>query len=465
MKFSVLLTLIGLLTLNACQYLGANATSSTSEANMLGVADAPLPIIIFAGERHSSALVEKFPTKSAGKNNQATWQVHFKNAKQSQLFSRDQFTDQASLQLPDGTVRLATAAKDAKHDALALSYQDTWFSSVYFSGGKPLNLTPFIEQGVLSFDINLESIKSSALDLVVSCGEGCSSKLRLREWALAHEAKGWQHLAIPMQCFAQAGADFSDVSQPFNLEAGGKGQFSVANIRYSVAEQGNFTCPQLSELSTTPATLNEHWAIDWWLPRHQEKVALAQQGNIDLLMIGDSITHGWDNKGAGLATWQQHFGDINSLNIGFGGDRTENVLWRLAHQGVDGISPKLAVIMIGTNNTGHRMEQPHYIAKGVHEIVTELKQQLPNTKLLLLGIFPRGELPTDKLRINNNSTNQLLANIAQQQQILYADINQHFLTDQGELTTEIMPDLLHPNKKGYEIWAQALTPYIDQYVR
>jgi len=436
---------------------------------MLGVADAPLPIIIFSGVHSAPAFSTVPSTKSSAKSpdnyNQDTWQVNIKSAEQSQLFSPKQLIEQASLQLSDGTVHIAAAEKAAKHDALTLSYQDTWFSSVYFTGGKPLNLMPFIKQGVLSFDIKLESIKHSALDLVVSCGEGCSSKLRLREWALAHEAQGWQHLAIPMQCFVQAGADFSEISQPFNLEAGGKGQFSLANIRYSAVEQGNFSCLPLSELSTTPATLNEYWSKDWWLPRHQEKVSIAQQGNIDLLMIGDSITHGWDNKGAGLATWQQHFGDIKSLNIGFGGDRTENVLWRLAHQGVEGISPKLAVIMIGTNNTGHRMEQPQYIAKGVHEIVTELKLRLPNTKLLLLAIFPRGGLPTDELRINNTNTNRLLANLAQQQQILYADINQDFLTEQGELLTEIMPDLLHPNNTGYEIWAQALTPYINHYVR
>ena len=385
------------------------------------------------------------------------WQVLFKNPEQELALNG------TMAELTDGTVRLTKSDKNSKADALTFNYQNTWFSSLTFAGGKPLNLSEYIEQGVVSFDIKIDDIKNSALDLVINCGDNCNSKVRLREWAINKEAQGWQQLIIPLQCFNQSGADFSKVAQPFSLEAGGKGQLAIANIQFKNQGQGNFNCPDLDKLSILPEMLNEYWAVDWWLPRHQEKVALAKQGNIDLLMIGDSITHGWENEG--LTIWQQYFSDINTLNIGFGGDRTENVLWRLAHDTVTGISPKLAVIMIGTNNTGHRFEKPQNIANGVQAIVQQLKRRLPKTKILLLAIFPRGATAKDKLRINNEQANNLLAQVAQAEQILFADFNAKFLTEDGELLTTVMPDLLHPNAKGYDIWAQSLLPYFNQYLK
>lgn len=386
------------------------------------------------------------------------WNTYIKGPEKDQILSG------SFAQLTDGKVKVITSDKDIQEDALTFSYQDTWLSGLFFSGGKPLNLNNFIDQGVVSFDIRLDDIQGSALDLIIDCGQHCTSKVRLREWAMAQQGKGWQHLSIPMQCFVQDGADFSKVARPFSLEAGGKGQFAIANVEFKLKGETNFTCPALSQLAVTPAMLTEYWASDWWLARHNEKVSLAQQGNIDLLMIGDSITHNWEND-EGKSVWQKHFSDIRALNIGFGGDRTENVLWRLAHETLAGISPKLAVVMIGTNNTGHRMEQPQYIAKGVSEIITQLKQRLPKTKILLLAIFPRGAWPNDELRVNNEKTNQLLEQIAVQQQILFANFNGEFLTESGELSTKIMPDLLHPNPLGYEIWAQQLTPFVNQYVR
>lgn len=389
----------------------------------------------------------------------ASWQVLIKNPDHELVLNG------ALAELKDGNVRLTTSTKSSKADALTFKYQNTWFSSLTFTGGKPLNLTDYMEQGVVSFDIKVDDIKNSALDLVISCGDNCNSKVRLREWAINKESQGWQHLVIPMQCFNQSGADFSKVDKPFNLEAGGKGLLTIANIQYKSHGDTNFNCPNLDKLSILPEMLNEYWAVDWWLPRHQEKVALAKQGNIDLLMIGDSITHGWEKENEGLTTWQKYFSDINTLNIGFGGDRTENVLWRLAHDTVNGISPKLAVIMIGTNNTGHRFDKPKNIANGVQAIVKQLKHRLPETKILLLAIFPRGATATDKLRINNHRANELLVKIAEEEQILFADFNSKFLTEDGKLSTTVMPDLLHPNAKGYDIWAKSLIPYFNQYLK
>ncbi|HEA17491.1 MAG TPA: glycoside hydrolase family 3 protein [Pseudoalteromonas prydzensis] len=386
------------------------------------------------------------------------WHVVIKSPDSEQLLSG------AFAELTDGKVKVTTSDKDVQEDALTFSYQDTWFSSLYLSHGKALNLAPFVKQGAVTFDIRIDDIKKSALDLVIDCGASCRSKLSLKTWALAQQGKGWQHLSIPLRCFEQAGADFSQVNSPFSLEAGGKGQLAVANIQFKLHEEGNFSCPDIARAAVTPAKLNAYWAEDWWLPRHEEKVAAAKKGDIELLMLGDSITHNWENE-QGKPVWQQHFADIKTLNLGFGGDRTENVLWRLKHGEVEGIAPKLAVVMIGTNNTGHRMENPTYIANGVNAIITELKQRLANTKILLLAIFPRGADANDELRLNNQRANVELEKVAKQQGILFSNINNHFLTATGELSRDIMPDYLHPNGQGYEIWAEQLTPYIKQYIK
>lgn len=219
--------------------------------------------------------------------------------------------------------------------------------------------------------------------------------------------------------------------------------------------------PTAMELATTPAPLEESWSVEWWIPRHEEKLAARHPG-VELAMIGDSITHGWEDPGK--AVWERHFGAIDSLNLGFSGDRTENVLWRLEHGEVEGLSPRLVVMMIGTNNTGHRMDSPDAIAAGVRKILGELKTRLPDTPVLLLAIFPRGDTPEDPMRINNAEANRLLVKLAEETGVNFADFNAGFLTEAGVLEVDIMPDLLHPNEAGYEIWARQLEPWVAKFV-
>ena len=219
--------------------------------------------------------------------------------------------------------------------------------------------------------------------------------------------------------------------------------------------------PTSLQLATTPAPLEESWSVEWWIPRHEGKLAARDPG-IDLVMIGDSITHGWEDPGK--AVWERHFAAVDTLNLGFSGDRTENVLWRLEQGEVDGLDPGLVVMMIGTNNTGHRMDPPEVIAAGIRKILGELETRLPGTPVLLLAIFPRGETPDDPMRVNNEQTNRLLEELAAEAGVEYADFNAGFLTDSGVLEAGIMPDLLHPNEAGYEIWAAQLEPWLARYV-
>ena len=193
-----------------------------------------------------------------------------------------------------------------------------------------------------------------------------------------------------------------------------------------------------------------------WMQRHEGFNTRVKEGNVDLLMIGDSITHGWE--GSGREVWQKYYGKRNAVNLGIGGDRTQHVLWRLENGNIEGLSPKLAVLMIGTNNCGSNT--PEEIAEGVDAIVKKLRKELPQMKVLVLAIFPRGEDDTHRGRQVNMKANELIAKQADGQMVHFLDINAAFLTDDRILTREVMPDLLHPREKGYGIWAEAMEPAI-----
>lgn len=224
----------------------------------------------------------------------------------------------------------------------------------------------------------------------------------------------------------------------------------------SVAAQ---TCPADAP-ALTPATLQEEWAVEWWMPRHEAKLNEEGRENAKLLFIGDSITHGWENTGKKL--WDEYYAPHGAYNIGYSGDRTENVLWRFEYGELDGINPELAILMIGTNNTGHRQDPPECTAKGIEMILDELENRLPDTEVLLLAIFPREASPDGELRQLNNHINEKIARFAERKRVHYLNINNTFLDENGALSEEIMPDLLHPNEYGYQLWAEAMQPKIEQ---
>ena len=213
--------------------------------------------------------------------------------------------------------------------------------------------------------------------------------------------------------------------------------------------------------ATTPEVQTAKWAVKWWKPRHEDKLRQKSlMKKVDLLMIGDSITHGFE--GDGKKTWEKYYAKRNAFNIGFSGDRTEQVIWRLQNGEIDDIEPKLAMIMIGTNNTGHRQDAPKETAAGIKMIIDELQERLPKTKILLLAIFPRGEKPDDKLREINNGINKIIAKFADDKKVWFMDINDKFLNEDGTLPKKIMPDFLHPNTEGYDIWAKAVEEKISE---
>jgi beta-glucosidase len=195
------------------------------------------------------------------------------------------------------------------------------------------------------------------------------------------------------------------------------------------------------------------------MQRHAQKLARVRKGGVDLVMIGDSITHYW--KSEGKKVWDRYYGKRRAVNLGFSGDRTQNVLWRLRHGEVDGIAPKVAVVMIGTNDAGADARPALTIAT-IRAIVNELRTRLPRTKILLLAIFPCGADEKDEQRRTNAAVSRIIAKMADGRWVHFLDINQRFLTRKGILETGIMPDLLHPSAKGYRIWAQAMEPTLKR---
>jgi lysophospholipase L1-like esterase len=235
-----------------------------------------------------------------------------------------------------------------------------------------------------------------------------------------------------------------------------------------------FVSPLVAQESGKPATVvpvQKNGPKDkWWQDRHQKFVEQSKAGNIDVAFIGDSITQGWE--GAGKEAWAKHFAPLKAGNYGIGGDQTQHVLWRITEgKELEGITPKVAVLMIGTNNTGSH--SPKDIALGIEEIVKELRKQKPEIKVLLLGVFPRSAkwgIKEDKVEAKDlhrkiGEINKIISGQHDGKNVFYLDISQSFLEKDGSMTKEIMPDFLHLSPKGYEFWAEAIEGKVKELLK
>jgi lysophospholipase L1-like esterase len=192
-----------------------------------------------------------------------------------------------------------------------------------------------------------------------------------------------------------------------------------------------------------------------WMDRHRAFVDEARQGGVHLLFVGDSITDSW--RGTGQAVWNERFAPLKAANFGLSGDRTQHLLWRLQNGELDGIQPRLVVLLIGTNNIGQKdPEPPPSAVAGIGAVVGELRRRLPKARILLLGVFPRGERPDDPLRAQIKEVNAGASHLADGRTVVFLDIAGAFLEKDGTITREMMPDYLHLSPKGYERWANAI---------
>lgn len=175
--------------------------------------------------------------------------------------------------------------------------------------------------------------------------------------------------------------------------------------------------------------------------------------DIDLAFIGDSITRRWRGDG-NKEVWNKYWGSYRAVNMGIGGDQTQNVLWRLSNGQLDGYQARVFVVMIGTNNCWGQKTVPEDVAAGVKSVVDLIQTKQPKSKILLLSILPVGEKPNPG-RKSRDAVNKLISKF-HGGSVEYMDISAKFLEPDGTISKEVMPDHLHLAPKGYEIWSEAI---------
>ncbi len=194
----------------------------------------------------------------------------------------------------------------------------------------------------------------------------------------------------------------------------------------------------------------------FWLKLHEEINARVARGNADLVFIGDSIMQRWHEEGRKV--WDRFYGRRNAANLGITGDCTQHVIWRLQHGNFDGIKPKVAVVMIGTNNS--KTNTPDETAAGLRKIISIVREKSPKTKILLLGILPRERDRTSKRRLINIKVNEIISGFADDKHVYYLDFGDRFVDEDGKLSTELMRDNQHPSAAGYLVWAEVMEPVL-----
>ena len=211
-----------------------------------------------------------------------------------------------------------------------------------------------------------------------------------------------------------------------------------------------------------------------WHKRYdgKRKELAKLKNDVQILFLGDSITHFWEldprkNKRGvgGLQTYKKYFAKYRLLNLANGGDRTRHTIWIVQDSKLlDNIKPQLVVLMIGTNNLGHKEANAVATAEGIKATVAAIRKKLPQSHILLFGVFPRAASPKHVYRKQIKDINAVICKLADNKNITYCDITDKLLEADGTLSKKIMPDFLHPGEAGYEIWAQAIMPSVKKFV-
>lgn len=230
------------------------------------------------------------------------------------------------------------------------------------------------------------------------------------------------------------------------------------SITVSIAQEASAPIAETAVNTAAQATPRKKHA-ESWLKSHKQICKSAQRGKVPVLFIGDSITHMMFTNGG--AVWREEFGKIGCLNIGLSGDKTQNILWRIQNGALGTAKPKVTVLLAGVNNM--RVNSPEEIAQGIEAICKELKQRLPDTKVLVLGVFPRGQKGNTADRIKILAINKEIEKLNDDKQIFYLDIGLAFLNEDGSMKEGAMTkDGLHPALGGYQIWADAIRESIKK---
>lgn len=218
-----------------------------------------------------------------------------------------------------------------------------------------------------------------------------------------------------------------------------------------------------------PAPAGKPWEPAWgywqgaptaWQPTHWGFVKKAQAGGVDILFLGDSLTKGW--SGAGKEVWEQNYAPLKALNIGIGGDTTRQTLWRLDHKAMDGIQPRVVVLMIGVNNIFTNTGSDEEIAKGIEATVKKIQELSPSSKILLLGVLPVGN-EAQSARIRN--INAMAAKLAGPG-VTFLDMGAQFSDANGKVDTALYTqDLVHLAAPGYARWSETMRPALEEVLK
>ncbi len=247
---------------------------------------------------------------------------------------------------------------------------------------------------------------------------------------------------------------------------------SRAGMAQTMLDSSHASTQRESNSAIIPVPKLENDFYDWYA-RHDAVIKLIGKQKVDLVFIGDSITHMFggqpeSNICHGAAVWDKYYSKRNAVNLGFGWDRTQNVLWRLQHGELEGIAPKAAVLLIGTNNltgTEHaRINTPSEIAAAIEEICKTIQEKAPHCRIILLGVLPRLETkgPKNGFEKPIREINTLLARLDKKEGITFMDLTEKFAGPDGLPRPELMEDSVHPSARGYEVMATALEPELSR---
>lgn len=237
-----------------------------------------------------------------------------------------------------------------------------------------------------------------------------------------------------------------------------RGVFLLA-LSLALCRPGGASAPEHRPTTVMPVPQE----ASWWHQRHERILERIRHQPVELVFLGDSIIQGWEDEGRRV--WDRYYTDGRALNLGFDSDRVEHLLWRLEQGELEGLAPKVAIVLIGTNNAGQRRDRPEDTAEGIRTLVSTLRTKLPKTKVLLLAIFPRGATPQDPFRTLNDAVTEQIARLADHRQVFFLDLRSLYLDPEGRVRRDLMPDLLHPNEEGYRRWAVGMEGTLKQLLK
>lgn len=218
---------------------------------------------------------------------------------------------------------------------------------------------------------------------------------------------------------------------------------------------------QACAVNARPRVQEYAWmSIMRWRRMHEEQLAMAEKGNVDLMFLGDSITEGWPQD-----IWDASFGAYKAGNFGIGGDDTGNVLWRLQDKRIARLSPRAIVLLIGVNNFGLCDETPEQVFAGIKAVLAALRKQYPDARILLNALLPTGAVAHSERRRKVVALNRMVATLEDGRKVLFRDYSPVFVRPDGSIGSDIMADHLHPTRKAYAIWAEAMLPDVKKLMK